>query len=83
MENFSEETYNTSYLLNCNEKCLGMILEKSFGNLMHNLDLDFTGTKSAIIGGRFNTDKLIILEGLIDQMNNIFLGGEIATTFNK
>lgn len=60
-----------------------MLLEKSYANLLHNMDIDFNGTKTTIIGGRINTDKLVMLESLIDQMDYIFLGGELATTFNK
>lgn len=63
-------------------KCFGYVMAKEVANaekLMHNAERPFT----AITGGAKVSDKLLILENLINTVDNLIIGGGMAYTFLK
>jgi phosphoglycerate kinase len=63
-------------------KCFGYVMAKEVANaekLMKNAERPFT----AITGGAKVSDKLLILENLINKVDNIIIGGGMAYTFLK
>lgn len=63
-------------------KCFGYVMAKEIANaekLMHNAEHPFT----AITGGAKVSDKLLILENLINSVDNLIIGGGMAYTFLK
>jgi phosphoglycerate kinase len=65
-----------------NAKCFGYVMAKEIANaekVMKQAEYPFT----AIIGGAKVSDKLLILENLIDRVDNLIIGGGMAYTFLK
>ncbi len=65
-----------------NAKCFGYVMAKEIANaekLMKNAEHPFT----AITGGAKVSDKLLILENLINKVDNLIIGGGMAYTFLK
>ena len=65
-----------------NAKCFGYVMAKEIANaekLMKNAERPFT----AITGGAKVSDKLLILENLINKVDNLIIGGGMAYTFLK
>jgi phosphoglycerate kinase len=63
-------------------KCFGYVMAKEVANaemLMNNAQRPFT----AITGGAKVSDKLLILENLINTVDNLIIGGGMAYTFLK
>jgi len=63
-------------------KCFGYVMAKEIANaekVMQNAQKPFT----AITGGAKVSDKLLILENLIDKVDNLIIGGGMAYTFLK
>jgi phosphoglycerate kinase len=63
-------------------KCFGYVMAKEVANaekVIHNSERPFT----AITGGAKVSDKLLILENLIDKVDNLIIGGGMAYTFLK
>lgn len=63
-------------------KCFGYVMAKEIANaekLMKNAEKPFT----AITGGAKVSDKLLILENLINTVDNLIIGGGMAYTFLK
>jgi phosphoglycerate kinase len=63
-------------------KCFGYVMAKEVANaekLMMNAERPFT----AITGGAKVSDKLLILENLINKVDNLIIGGGMAYTFLK
>lgn len=63
-------------------KCFGYVMAKEVANaekLMNNAERPFT----AITGGAKVSDKLLILENLINTVDNLIIGGGMAYTFLK
>jgi len=63
-------------------KCFGYVMAKEIANaekVIHNAERPFT----AITGGAKVSDKLLILENLIDKVDNLIIGGGMAYTFLK
>lgn len=63
-------------------KCFGYVMAKEVANaekLMHNAERPFT----AITGGAKVSDKLLILENLINTVDHLIIGGGMAYTFLK
>jgi phosphoglycerate kinase len=63
-------------------KCFGYVMAKEIANaekLMKNAERPFT----AITGGAKVSDKLLILENLINTVDNLIIGGGMAYTFLK
>ena len=63
-------------------KCFGYVMAKEIANaekLMHNAERPFT----AITGGAKVSDKLLILENLINSVDHLIIGGGMAYTFLK
>ena len=63
-------------------KCFGYVMAKEIANaekLMKNAEHPFT----AITGGAKVSDKLLILENLINKVDNLIIGGGMAYTFLK
>ena len=63
-------------------KCFGYVMAKEIANaekLMQNAERPFT----AITGGAKVSDKLLILENLINKVDNLIIGGGMAYTFLK
>lgn len=63
-------------------KCVGYVMAKEIANaekLMHNAQRPFT----AITGGAKVSDKLLILENLLNTVDNLIIGGGMAYTFLK
>lgn len=64
------------------KKMFGLLMEKEIANadkIMHHAEKPFT----AIIGGAKVSDKILILDNLLDKANNIIIGGGMAYTFIK
>ena len=62
------------------EKCAGLLLQKEIENanrLLNNPDRPVT----AIVGGAKVSDKIMLLEKLMNLANNIIIGGGMAYTF--
>lgn len=65
-----------------NEKTFGLVMEgevKSAEKVLHHAAPPFT----AIIGGAKVSDKILIIENLLQRANNIIIGGGMAYTFFK
>ncbi|MFN4082640.1 MAG: phosphoglycerate kinase [Bacteroidia bacterium] len=65
-----------------NAKCFGYVMAKEIENaqkVMQHAERPFT----AITGGAKVSDKLLILENLIDKVDNLIIGGGMAYTFLK
>lgn len=65
-----------------NAKCFGYVMAREIENaekVMKNSARPFT----AITGGAKVSDKLLILENLIDKVDNLIIGGGMAYTFLK
>lgn len=65
-----------------NAKCFGYVMAKEVVNaekVMKQAERPFT----AITGGAKVSDKLLILENLIDRVDNLIIGGGMAYTFLK
>lgn len=65
-----------------NAKCFGYVMAKEVANaekVMRNAERPFT----AITGGAKVSDKLLILDNLIDKVDNLLIGGGMAYTFLK
>jgi phosphoglycerate kinase len=65
-----------------NNKCFGYVMSgelASVDKVLHNAAKPFT----AIMGGAKVSDKILILEQLINKANNIIIGGGMAFTFVK
>lgn len=63
-------------------KCFGYVMAREIANaekLMQNAEKPFT----AITGGAKVSDKLLILENLINTVDNLIIGGGMAYTFLK
>jgi phosphoglycerate kinase len=63
-------------------KCFGYVMAREVANaekVIHNAARPFT----AITGGAKVSDKLLILENLIDKVDNLIIGGGMAYTFLK
>ena len=64
------------------KKMFGALMNKEVENaekLLHNSEAPFT----AILGGAKVSDKIEIIENLLDKANNIIIGGGMAYTFLK
>ena len=64
------------------KKMFGALMNKEVENaekLLHNSEVPFT----AILGGAKVSDKIDIIENLLDKANNIIIGGGMAYTFLK
>ncbi|NDC30115.1 MAG: phosphoglycerate kinase [Bacteroidetes bacterium] len=65
-----------------NAKCFGYVMANEIANaekVMKKAEQPFT----AIVGGAKVSDKLLILENLLDSVNNLLIGGGMAYTFLK
>ncbi|MBL0742859.1 phosphoglycerate kinase [Chryseolinea lacunae] len=65
-----------------NEKCAGYVMAAELDNakkVMEKADKPFT----AIMGGAKISDKLLIIENLLDKVDNLIIGGGMAYTFFK
>ena len=65
-----------------NNKCFGYVMDgelRSVNKLMNGAEKPFT----AILGGAKVSDKILILEQLINKADNIIIGGGMAFTFIK
>lgn len=64
------------------EKCAGLVMAAEIANakkVMENTERPFT----AIMGGAKISDKILIIENLLDRVNNLIIGGGMAYTFFK
>lgn len=64
------------------EKCAGYVMAAELSNakkVMENAERPFT----AIMGGAKISDKILIIEKLLDKVNNLIIGGGMAYTFFK
>lgn len=64
------------------KKCFGYVMANEIANaekVLKNPDRPFT----AIVGGAKVSDKLLIIENLMDIADNIIIGGGMAFTFSK
>src|SRR4051794_16335197 len=64
------------------KKMFGLLMEnevKSAEKVLHNSERPFT----AILGGAKVSDKILIIENLLERANNIIIGGGMAYTFLK
>lgn len=67
---------------NQNEKCLGYVMAsevESINKVLTKAEKPFT----AIVGGAKVSDKILIIEQLMNKANNIIIGGGMAFTFIK
>ena len=65
-----------------NKKMFGLLMEdevSSAEKVLHNSETPFT----AILGGAKVSDKILIIENLLQRANNIIIGGGMAYTFLK
>src|SRR4030095_1773243 len=65
-----------------NKRMFGLLMEgevKSAEKVLHNSEKPFT----AIIGGAKVSDKILILENLLEKATDIIIGGGMAYTFFK
>jgi phosphoglycerate kinase len=65
-----------------NKKMFGLLMENEVASaekVLHNSQKPFT----AIIGGAKVSDKILILENLLDKATDIIIGGGMAYTFEK
>src|SRR6185295_12118755 len=64
------------------EKCAGLVMAAELDNakkVMENANKPFT----AIMGGAKISDKLLIIERLLDKVNHLIIGGGMSYTFFK
>lgn len=64
------------------EKCAGLVMAAELDNakkVLEKADRPFT----AIMGGAKISDKILIIENLLDRVNNLIIGGGMAYTFFK
>ncbi len=64
------------------QRMFGLLMEAEVGNaekVMHSAERPFT----AILGGAKVSDKILIIENLMERANNIIIGGGMAYTFLK
>ena len=64
------------------DKCFGYVMAEEIANaekVMNNFERPFT----AIMGGAKVSDKLLIIESLMDKVDNMIIGGGMAYTFFK
>src|SRR5688572_11023648 len=64
------------------EKCAGYVMAAELDNakkVMENAERPFT----AIMGGAKISDKILIIEKMLDKVNNLIIGGGMAYTFFK
>lgn len=64
------------------EKCAGLVMAAELDNakkVMENADKPFT----AIMGGAKISDKMLIIEKLLDKVDNLIIGGGMSYTFFK
>jgi phosphoglycerate kinase len=64
------------------EKCAGLVMAAELINakkVLENAERPFT----AIMGGAKISDKILIIENLLDRVNNLIIGGGMAYTFFK
>lgn len=64
------------------EKCAGLVMAAELDNakkVMENSEKPFT----AIMGGAKISDKILIIEKLLDKVNHLIIGGGMAYTFFK
>jgi phosphoglycerate kinase len=64
------------------EKCAGLVMAAELDNakkVIENAARPFT----AIMGGAKISDKILIIENLLDKVNNLIIGGGMAYTFFK
>jgi phosphoglycerate kinase len=64
------------------EKCAGYVMAAELDNakkVLENAEKPFT----AIMGGAKISDKILIIEKLLDKVNNLIIGGGMAYTFFK
>jgi phosphoglycerate kinase len=64
------------------EKCAGLVMAAELDNakkVMENAERPFT----AIMGGAKISDKILIIEKLLDKVNHLIIGGGMAYTFFK
>jgi phosphoglycerate kinase len=65
-----------------NEKCAGLVMAAELENakkVLEKTERPFT----AIMGGAKISDKILIIENLLDRVNNLIIGGGMAYTFFK
>jgi phosphoglycerate kinase len=65
-----------------NDKCFGYVMAREIENaekVMNNFERPFT----AIMGGAKVSDKLLIMESLMEKVDNMIIGGGMAYTFFK
>ncbi len=65
-----------------NSKCCGYVMAKEIANadkVMNNFERPFT----AIMGGAKVSDKLLIIESLMNKVDHLIIGGGMAYTFFK
>ncbi|MBX2840989.1 MAG: phosphoglycerate kinase [Flammeovirgaceae bacterium] len=63
-------------------KCAGYVMKAELDNaekIMNNPDRPFT----AIMGGAKISDKILIIEKLLDKVDNLIIGGGMSYTFSK
>ncbi len=64
------------------EKCAGLVMAAELDNarrVLENAEKPFT----AIMGGAKISDKILIIENLLDRVNHLIIGGGMAYTFFK
>lgn len=65
-----------------NKKCFGYVMSReleSINKVLHNTEKPFT----AVIGGAKVSDKILMLEQILQKADNIIIGGGMAFTFIK
>ena len=65
-----------------NQKCIGYLIEneiKNINNILYKKSKPFT----AILGGSKVSDKILLIEKLINYVDNIIIGGAMSNTFIK
>lgn len=64
------------------DKCCGYVMQQELDNakkVLENPDRPFT----AIMGGAKISDKILIIEKLLDKVDNLIIGGGMSYTFSK
>lgn len=64
------------------EKCAGLVMGAELENAKKVLE-NTTRPFTAIMGGAKISDKILIIENLLDRVNNLIIGGGMAYTFFK
>ncbi len=65
-----------------NEKCAGLVMAAELANakkVLENAERPFT----AIMGGAKISDKILLIEKMLDRVNHLIIGGGMAYTFFK